>query len=193
MSRWRQSSYQPHHPHHKRTVTGLRGAMAVGAGGSLSSGDVPGEQYDPFRRRDRYGLAGGAAQPCLERARLALAAVALLPLRASAVLATVLALFCTCRLSALLPHPLRARVVPAAGKLCSRACLLSLGFLKVRWIELDKQAPPTDRAGTSACLPAALVANHCSWCDILVFMSRYFPSFVARESTQDLPLIGYIR
>jgi 1-acyl-sn-glycerol-3-phosphate acyltransferase len=40
--------------------------------------------------------------------------------------------------------------------------------------------------------PPAVVANHVGWVDILVVMSRYFPSFVAREGTQGLPLIGLI-
>lgn len=40
---------------------------------------------------------------------------------------------------------------------------------------------------------AAIVSNHCSWLDILVHMSKYFPAFVARDSTKDLTMIGLIR
>lgn len=40
---------------------------------------------------------------------------------------------------------------------------------------------------------AAIVSNHCSWLDILVHMSKYFPAFVARHGTKDLTMIGLIR
>jgi hypothetical protein len=32
-----------------------------------------------------------------------------------------------------------------------------------------------------------------SWADILIQMARYFPAFVARDGTQNLPMIGLIR
>ena len=41
--------------------------------------------------------------------------------------------------------------------------------------------------------PVAIVSNHCSWLDILVHMARFFPAFVARDGTKDMPLIGIIR
>lgn len=41
--------------------------------------------------------------------------------------------------------------------------------------------------------PGAVISNHCSYFDILILMSRYFPSFVARSNTQDMPLIGICR
>ena len=39
----------------------------------------------------------------------------------------------------------------------------------------------------------AVISNHCSYIDILILMSRYFPSFVARSNTQEMPLIGLCR
>ncbi len=42
-------------------------------------------------------------------------------------------------------------------------------------------------------LAGAVISNHCSYFDILILMSRYFPSFVARSNTQDMPLIGVCR
>jgi hypothetical protein len=39
----------------------------------------------------------------------------------------------------------------------------------------------------------AVVSNHMSWADILIQMARYFPAFVARDGTQNLPMIGLIR
>ena len=38
-----------------------------------------------------------------------------------------------------------------------------------------------------------MISNHCSYIDILILMSRYFPSFVARSNTQEMPLIGLCR
>lgn len=38
-----------------------------------------------------------------------------------------------------------------------------------------------------------VICNHCSYIDILVLLSRYFPSFVARSNTQDMPFIGLCR
>lgn len=39
----------------------------------------------------------------------------------------------------------------------------------------------------------AVVSNHCGWVDILIHMARYFPAFVARDGTQNLPMVGLIR
>jgi hypothetical protein len=39
----------------------------------------------------------------------------------------------------------------------------------------------------------AVVSNHCGWADILIHMSRFFPAFVARDGTQNLPMVGLIR
>ena len=42
-------------------------------------------------------------------------------------------------------------------------------------------------------LTGAVISNHCSYLDILVLMSRYFPSFVARSNTAEMPLLGVCR
>jgi hypothetical protein len=51
------------------------------------------------------------------------------------------------------------------------------------------------RLRTCLVCPAAVavVSNHMSWADILIQMARYFPAFVARDGTQNLPMIGLIR
>ncbi len=50
-------------------------------------------------------------------------------------------------------------------------------------------------SGQRAILTVAggIICNHCSYIDILVLLSRYFPSFVARSNTQDMPFIGLCR
>jgi 1-acyl-sn-glycerol-3-phosphate acyltransferase len=54
---------------------------------------------------------------------------------------------------------------------------------------------PQPRLRTCLVCPAAVavVSNHMSWADILIQMARYFPAFVARDGTQNLPMIGLIR
>lgn len=39
----------------------------------------------------------------------------------------------------------------------------------------------------------AIVSNHISWADILVHMTQWLPSFVARDATTNLPFIGVTR
>ena len=38
----------------------------------------------------------------------------------------------------------------------------------------------------------AVLSNHIGWADILVHMSHYLPSFVARRETADLTFIGAV-
>lgn len=46
----------------------------------------------------------------------------------------------------------------------------------------------------SSCrIAAIIVCNHVSYMDILIHMAHYFPSFVARGNTRDMPLLGLIR
>jgi uncharacterized membrane protein YgcG len=91
----------------------------------------------PFVRTDRFG-EGGWHVPLLARLRLALLAATLLPLRLAAALTCVVAYYATCRAASLIPHERASRrVVCALGKLWSRACLLCLGFVSIRWTRLD--------------------------------------------------------
>ena len=65
-------------------------------------------------------------------------------------------------------------------------CLAALyvwGFFRVRGC----------RQITRVMLTGAVISNHCSYLDILVLMSRYFPSFVARSNTAEMPLLGVCR
>lgn len=39
----------------------------------------------------------------------------------------------------------------------------------------------------------AILSNHIGWADILVHMSAWLPSFVARDDTASLPFIGVTR
>lgn len=42
-------------------------------------------------------------------------------------------------------------------------------------------------------IAGGIVSNHCSYVDVLILLSRYFPSFVARSNTKNMPFIGLCR
>jgi hypothetical protein len=52
---------------------------------------------------------------------------------------------------------------------------------------------PSDTWGPCAGSAAAVVSNHISYLDIMIQVTRYFPSFVARGNTEDMPFIGPVR
>lgn len=150
-------------------------------------------RHAAFLRTDFYGEAGRLRPlPVTEKIRLALLAVTLLPLRLSAGLFCVAAYYLLLRVvTALLPEGLlRFRIARAGGRFWSRACLFSLGFFKIKWVavspESSAQSPPPERC-------VAIVSNHLGWADILIHMSRFMPSFAARDGTQNMFMIGLIR
>nr|AYE66857.1 LPEAT [Lobosphaera incisa] len=144
--------------------------------------------YDPFRRSDRYGDMGQARQPVMEQLRLLLMACLVLPFRVLGILTCVSTCYLACQLSRVLPAWQQAAFVPWIGKRCARACLWCIGFVSVRWVSCDQDS---EQPQPSA-VPAGIVSNHMGWSDILVHMSHSFPSFVARASTRDLPMVGLI-
>jgi len=139
--------------------------------------------YDPFRRSDRYGTAGNVPQPLSEQILLVVLSILVLPLKVLGALSCLVTFYTFCRLSVLIPEEKRSGAVAKAGKIACRLCLLSLGFISVTWIETGPR---------SSVEPVAIVSNHCSWLDILVHMARFFPAFVARDSTKETPMIGLI-
>lgn len=146
--------------------------------------------FDPFRRHDQYGMEGAAPQPVFECVRLAVAAITILPLKLLGCLTCLIGCYLMCKLSFLCPAHNRADWVAACAKFFVRAELFCLGFVTVTWEVVPdhtgQKVNPTIKA-------AGIVSNHCSWADILLHMSRSFPSFVARASTKNLPWVGLIR
>lgn len=142
-----------------------------------------------FVRTDRYGEGGWAPQPLWERARLAVLAFTLLPLRLFLALGCVAAYYLIVRISTIIPNEIIVRrIVTVFGKLWSRACLFCLGFVHIKWVRVGGSNEPRSTKRRSV----AVVSNHMSWADILIQMARYFPAFVARDGTQNLPMIGLI-
>ena len=160
---------------------------------------APDPRYDPFIRSDQYGHLGHRPQSFWEYARLGLCSITVVPLKTLGSLVCLTTFFVICRLSAALPRHQQAALVPFCGKLACRACLFCLGFFHIRWVRADEHNRTGTQSFTAAQrvspdVPAmAIVSNHCGWPDILVHMSRSFPSFVARAATQDLFMIGLIR
>lgn len=142
--------------------------------------------HAPFERHDEYGKMGMAPRGAWVRMQTCIAAVTILPVRAIGTLSCVLGFFCICKAMQLLPARQRSSAVAATGKAFCRACLLCMGFTRVTWVRVKDNAKQQPRA-------AGIVSNHCSWADILVHMTRSFPSFVARSGTESLPFIGFIR
>ncbi|WIA44274.1 hypothetical protein OEZ86_007083 [Tetradesmus obliquus] len=147
------------------------------------------EAHWAFVRTDRYGEGGWAPQPLWERARLAVLAFTLLPLRLFLALGCVAAYYLIVRISTIIPNEIIVRrIVTVFGKLWSRACLFCLGFVHIKWVRVGGSNEPRSTKRRSV----AVVSNHMSWADILIQMARYFPAFVARDGTQNLPMIGLI-
>ena len=148
------------------------------------------EIFLPFQRHDQYGLMGEEKQSTLEILRLCLLAITVVPLKVLGTTSCILGFYAACRILQLLPERTRGFSVPFLGKTFTRLCLACIGFMKVSWVHLPRADWDVPRCEAQA---AGIVSNHCSWIDILVHMSKYFPSFAARGGTQNLPLIGPIR
>ena len=105
----------------------------------------------------------------------------------------LVACYLSCRASFLVPRRRRPAFVAAACEGCMRSCLFCLGFWRVEWRRLPPKAQHAGHAAPAGAQPGGIVSNHCGWVDILVNSTRYFPSFVARDSTVSLLMIGLIR
>jgi hypothetical protein len=149
-------------------------------------------RFLPFVRHDQYGKMGQARQGFLESIRLAIAALTVVPVKVVGTLFCIVGFYLICRLFQLAPRSYSNVWVPRFGKVFTRACLACIGFSRVAWIKVPR-APWDKGTGQSSAVTAGIVSNHCSWTDILVHMSRYFPSFVARGGTEKLPMIGPVR
>lgn len=145
---------------------------------------------NPFARTDQYGELGLAPQPLLERARLLFFAIFLVPLKALGTLICLLSYFAVIKASFLFPASVRSDWVATLGKIHCRALLFCLGFVRINWVKVGED-PKTPLGGPVKAV--GIVSNHSSWLDVVIHMSRSFPSFVARDATKQTPIIGSIR
>ena len=155
----------------------------AGASESLDAIECP--LYDPFRRKDRFGLIGSAPMNFRDRLLVTVFTVTVLPVRVMLALTLLVGCYLVCLLTQLLPANLQPSVMAPLGRLYCRTCLAVIG-IQVQWI---------DRSNSSAtdAFPCAIVSNHVSWLDILVHMAESFPAFVAAASVRKLPFVGKIR
>lgn len=96
------------------------------------------EKHLPFIRTDRYGEGGWAPQHLVEKARLVLLACTLLPCRLLSCLSIVASYYLIVRVTSILPIPelWKGRAITFFGKIWSRLCLFSLGFVSIRWTRI---------------------------------------------------------
>lgn len=143
---------------------------------------------NPWERLDRYGECGLKPQPLWEKIRILVVLLFIVPIKILGSLGCLVSFYVVTKLSVVLfPESVRTDWVAALGKIHCRMCLLFIGFIKVRWVDLSPDRR-SDRDGY-----VGIVSNHCSWCDILVHMSHFFPAFVARSKTEHTRFVGAIR
>ncbi len=106
-------------------------------------------RYIPYTRHDRYGLLGKAPQSMVERCRLALLAMFVLPIRLTGGLLCLLMCNLSVRLALILPQSTRGNAMVALGKFWCSLELLVLG-IRVTWLKSND--------GKKA---AGIVSNHC--------------------------------
>lgn len=147
-------------------------------------------RFEPFIRTDSYGEAGhkiGLAGAV----RILLLSVTLLPCRVIAGLVCVASYYVLLRCLVIVPEGvLNRRIAAFWGRFWSRACLLALGFVRIRWIRSERRSKRV--AEVQPRWQVTVVSNHIGWSDILIHMSRNLPSFVARDGTQNIKMIGLI-
>lgn len=158
-----------------------------------STTSVVKDRWQPFIRTDFYGEGGARQLPVWEQLRLLFTSITLLPIRFFAALACVTTYYICVRLITILPITdiIKRRTITVSGKIWCRLCLYVLGFVSIRWVTIG--ALYTERSNAQEHGYVAIVSNHLGWADILLHMARWFPSFVARDGTQDLPMVGMIR
>ncbi|KAG2438115.1 hypothetical protein HXX76_005724 [Chlamydomonas incerta] len=80
------------------------------------------------------------------------------------------------------------------GRFWTRMVLYALGFWSIKWVYVSPDGAMSSKppAGFKERRFGGYVSNHCSWVDIVLYMSRLFPSFVAKKEVSKLPLIGAI-
>ncbi|XP_066366970.1 lysophospholipid acyltransferase LPEAT1-like [Miscanthus floridulus] len=182
---------------------------AASAAPVLESIEELDRRYAPYARRDAYGPMGLGPVSAAEAARLAFAAVVLVPLRVVAGVLVLVVYYLVCRVCTLRVEEEReggegegyARLdgwrragVVRCGRALARAMLFVFGFYWIRDYDCRFPNAEDDDVDQSKEIerPGAIVSNHVSYVDILYHMSASFPSFVAKRSVARLPLVGLI-
>jgi lysophosphatidylcholine acyltransferase/lyso-PAF acetyltransferase len=150
---------------------------------------------------------GTARQPWTEYVRVALLGITLVPLKGLFCFVGVFFAYLCSLISRLVPVGPREAFLEVTLKFSARLVLLAVGFFSVRKVRLYDESNPyvasniqgkrklarEQRRGREQRTPVAvgaILSNHIGWADILVHMTQWLPSFVARDATMQLPFIG---
>ncbi|KZV34230.1 hypothetical protein F511_21715 [Dorcoceras hygrometricum] len=166
-----------------------------------------------FVRYDVYGKLGRGELPWPEKLLLAVGLLFLVPARVAAGMSMLVIYYVICRLCTASCSPWREderedyahvrgwqrAVIVRSGRLLSRLLLFVFGFYCIRETCLSREVdgqlndePASRDQSEESERPGAIVSNHISYVDILYHMSSSFPSFVAKRSVAELPLVGLI-
>ncbi|XP_024162949.1 lysophospholipid acyltransferase LPEAT1 isoform X1 [Rosa chinensis] len=165
-----------------------------------------------YVRRDAYGTMGRGELSLKEKLLLGVALVTLVPIRVVVSMTLLLFYYLICRICTLFSSPnrdedeqedyahmggWRRAVIVWCGRSLSRVMLFVLGFYWIsetyRIPDPAQQSNPEGKEDSGeAGKPGAIISNHVSYLDILYHMSSSFPSFVAKRSVAELPLVGLI-
>ncbi|XP_071733241.1 lysophospholipid acyltransferase LPEAT1-like [Rutidosis leptorrhynchoides] len=170
------------------------------------------KKYAAYVRHDVYGTMGRGELPWTEKVLLGFALVTIVPLRVVLATAVVVFYYLICRVCTLFIKPnnnendddddeqedyahlggWRRHVLYWSGRILSRVMLFAFGFIWIQEttkyvdeVDLNNQSEEHER-------PGVVISNHVSHMDILYHMSSSFPSFVAKRSVGNLPLVGLI-
>ncbi|KAG2491357.1 hypothetical protein HYH03_010356 [Edaphochlamys debaryana] len=147
-----------------------------------------------FRRGDIYGTYANNPLPFAAKLRLVLLAIFLVPLKVLLTFICVIGYYICILLGNSLSGLRRTKYMAATGKFWTRCLLYAMGFFSIRWLYVtpDGKRSATRPPGFADTRIGGYVSTHCSWADIILYMSQIFPSFVAKKEVSDLPLIGTI-
>ncbi|KAK5832504.1 hypothetical protein PVK06_016306 [Gossypium arboreum] len=166
-----------------------------------------------YVRNDVYGAMGRGELPLMEKLQLGIAFVTLLPLRIILVMTVLVVYYLICRICTLFSVPnhgegqedyahlggWRRTVILRSGRFLSKTLLFLVGFYRINETH-NGSKNSQENSKTAGTLqpdepeqrPGAIVSNHISYLDILYHMSSSFPSFVAKRSVANIPLVGLI-
>ncbi|OVA04550.1 Phospholipid/glycerol acyltransferase [Macleaya cordata] len=171
------------------------------------------KKYAAYVRKDVYGTMGRGELPITEKFLLGFALITLVPFRLFFGIVILVLYYLICRFCTLFSVPnrdddqedyahmvgWRRAVIVKCGRFLARVMLFNLGFY---WIsESYSNLPEVEKLESeNECTvqfeeserPGAIISNHISYLDILYHTYAFFPSFVAKRSVAQLPLVGLI-
>ncbi|GFR48524.1 hypothetical protein Agub_g10419 [Astrephomene gubernaculifera] len=159
-------------------------------------GQLPPEiRANAFKRSDLYGTYANNPKSFATQLRLIVLSLTLVPLKLFACIGCVLSYYLLILLgNATLSEPFKTKYMVFWGRFWTRAVLYCLGFWTIKWVYVSPEGTVSSKAplGFKERRFGGYVSNHCSWVDIVLYMSRLFPSFVAKKEVSALPLVGPI-